>query len=244
MADNFELILNPVSQLSEYYSKKPVLQALAKLLPYGSSLDTLLNTRAKEIATDRAKVFFDEINERDLELTPEIIESEDFIHRYVITAKAAINTHRREKIRLFARMLKASFSHGTVQNSDEYEEYLRLFDEMSYREFLVLTILERYENKYPFNGSIPPNTDYRDEQEYKDLKRAEQFWNEFLSEVCQSLNITLDETRELLNRLTKSGCYQKLVVHYTFTNIHEEGKLTESYFRIKNLVDEPSEDTD
>lgn len=144
----------------------------------GGSLDTLLNARAEEIAEERTKEFFDELSEGSLELTKEIIQSEDFIHCWVITAKVAVNTRRREKIRLFARLLKSSFLSDTSVTTDEYEEYLSILDELSYRELLVLSILERYEREFP-----PSENE-------NELQKANQFWGEFVSGVKQELDLT------------------------------------------------------
>lgn len=196
--------LNPVGQLAKYYQCQPIVQALVNAIPaVGGSLDTLLNARAQQIAEERTKDFFDELSEGSLELTEQTIQSEDFIHRWVITAKVAVNTRRREKIRLFARLLKSSFLSDISVTTDEYEEYLIILDELSYRELLVLSILERYEREFP-----PSENE-------NELQKASRFWEQFVSEVNQQLGLTTDETNAMLTRLNRSGCYQTFIGGYT-----------------------------
>lgn len=220
--------LNPVGQLAKYYQSQPIVQALVNAIPtVGGSLDTLLNTRAQQIAEERAKEFFDELSKDSLELTEEIIQSEDFIHRWVITAKAAVNTRMREKIRLFARLLKSSFLSDTSITTDEYEEYLSILDELSYREFLVLLILERYEREF-----LPSENE-------NELQRASRFWEQFVSEVNQQLNLTVDKTNAMLTRLNRTGCYQTFIGSYMDYS-GDVGKLTATYYRLKKLLDTAS----
>jgi len=220
--------LNPVGQLAKYYQSQPIVQALVNAIPIcGGSLDTLLNARAEEIAKERTTEFFDELSEGSIELTEEIIQSEDFIHRWVITAKVAVNTRRREKIRLFARLLKSSFLSDTSVTTDEYEEYLSILDELSYREFLVLSTLERYEREFP-----PSENE-------NELQKANQFWEKFVSEVKQELDLTFDEVQAMLTRLNRTGCYETIVGMYLGYK-GGRGKLTATYFRLKKLLDTAS----
>lgn len=213
--------LNPVGQLAKYYQCQPIVQALVNAIPtVGGSLDTLLNA----VAEERAKEFFAELSKGSIEFTEEIIQSEDFIHRWLITAKAAVNTRRREKIRLFARLLKSSFLSETSVTTDEYEEYLSILDELSYREFLVLSTLERYEREFP------PN------ENENELQKVYRFWEDFVSEIKQELDLTFDEVQAMLTRLNRTGCYETIVGMYLGYK-GGRGKLTATYFRLKKLLD-------
>lgn len=225
--------LNPVDKLAEFYTQQPTLQALVTMLLengipiVGGSVNTWLNARAQEIGKERAKELFDELSEGSIELTKEIIQCEDFIHRWVITAKAALNTRRREKIRLFARLLKSSFLLDTSVTTDEYEDYLSILDELSYREFLILSTLERYEREFP-----PSENENQ-------LQNTSRFWEEFVSEIKQELDLTFDEVQAMLTRLNRTGCYETIVGMYLGYQ-GGRGKLTASYFRLKKLLDAAS----
>ena len=215
--------INPIGQLALHYSNQPIVQALARFLPGGSSLDVLLKTRAQEIGAERARVFFEELAQAQAEITAEIIESEDFIHRFVITAKAAVNTRRQEKIRLFARLFSSSMGDEPGVNTDKYEEYLAILDELSYREFVILSTLERYESRFPKQESG------------NGLTRCSRFWADFLAELEQITGLQKDEINAMLSRLNRTGCYS------TFTGTYlnysgDRGQLTDLYFKLKRLL--------
>lgn len=218
--------LNPVGQLSKYYSDQAIVQALIQLVPGGGSLDILFKERAREIAEERATEFYEELSREGAEITPELIQSEDFIHRYVITAKAAANTHRREKIRLFARLLNSSFAQAPSVTTDEYEEYLSILDELSFREFSILAILEKLEDSHPL------------QEGENGLQRSSRFWNDFLFQVTHKFGINEDEVNAILARLNRTGCY------VTFSGVFwdydgNKGQLTELYSKLKlHLRDE------
>lgn len=232
------LPLSPIDRLAEYYASKPSLQALAQFLPAAGQLSALLLLRAEEIAKKRANIFFEELNNGSLELTSEIIQSEDFVHRYVITAKAAVNTFRHEKIRRFARLLQTSLHNNAVKDTDEYEEYLQIIDDISEREYSLLCLLERFEVANPVEGEPPKESDHKDCQEYLDVKRANLFWNHFLSESSEFLGISIIQVNDMLSRLIRTGCYQTLVSHGFIDKIYDRGKLTSTWFKIRALVKE------
>ena len=86
--------------------------------------------------------FFDELAKGDVIVDEELLKSEDFLHAYFATTKYALNTRRREKIEMFARLLKSSITEKDISSIDEYEDLLKVLDELSYRELLALRILE------------------------------------------------------------------------------------------------------
>ena len=105
-----------VERLATRYEHNPIIRALVQLIPFGfgSAADVALVTTIENIREERAHTFFDELASQDLILTEEQIENEDFLHSYFATTRAALNTRRREKIRLFARrfptMLKVRYA--------------------------------------------------------------------------------------------------------------------------------------
>lgn len=216
--------LNIIGQLAEYYSSSPLVKALVNLIPGGgSSLDSLITSRASEIARERADEFFKELSTHKKDLTPELIKSEEFIHRFVITAKAAVHTHRRQKIRLFARLFKSALLEALAVGIDEYEEYLRVLDEFSVREFVLLALLENCEKNSP-----------RTEME-NELQAVSRIWPEFIKAAKQKLNLDVPEVNAILTRLNRTGCYS------TFSGAAwgyegDKGKLTPIYHRLMALI--------
>jgi len=213
-------LINPkVLELAKRYEKSPVLRALVQLIPFGAggAADTALTTIITNIREDRARTFFDELAARDFPLTEREIQSEDFLHAYFATCKAALNTRRREKIRLFAQLLHSYAFKDT--EFEEFEEHLSILDGLSYREFQILVTLKRYEEANP---SKPEGE--------SELQRANSFWQDFQSECAAKLKIPADELSGVLTRLNRTGLYQTIVGTY-FDYTGDRGRLTANFYR-------------
>lgn len=203
-------------KLADSYVKNPLIRALVQLLPYGSAFDVGLSTTLANIRADRARTFFDELEQTGLSLTEEQIKSEDFLHAYFATCKATLNTRRREKIKLFARLL-----HNYAANPTEFEEFegnLSVLDDLSYREFQVLVILKQYEETNPHR------------QDDNELKRARRFWDDFLDTCAIKLKIPIEEINGMLTRLNRTGLYQTLVGAYLDYE-GDIGRLTPNFYK-------------
>lgn len=209
----------------KYYEKNPLMRALVPLIftPFAAGLDAALLQKLQNIREERVRAFFDGLAEGKIELTEDLIKNEDFLHCFFITAKAALNTRRREKIKMFARLLKTAVVEDTFSNIDEYEEYLSILDELNYQEFSMLLLLDKYESKYP-----------RKDTE-NELQRAWRFWPDFINELEKELKFPKEEINDRLARLNRTGCYETFVGGYANYS-GGVGKLTSTYFRLKKLI--------
>jgi hypothetical protein len=214
-----------IVKILESYEKKPVIRGLIQLIPFGigSGIDVALTTQLDNIRNERAKEFFDELSSGDVELTPELLESEDFLHCYFTTTKLALNSRRREKIRMFARLLKSATGEANFSSTDEYEDYLNILDELSYRELTILFKLHKYESEY-----------FLKEGE-NDLQRATRFWDMFTKELTGQVGIPELEVDALLTRLNRTGCYETFVGSY-WDYTGGKGKLTPTFYRLIELI--------
>jgi hypothetical protein len=130
--------LNMVGQLSTRYARSPIIRSLLSLLPFSGPADELMRHRAEEIHQERLLAFLDEVQDGTKDLTTDVIESEDFLHCFFKTTRVALHSRRREKIRMFARMLTAGVESGVIrEDSGKYEELLATLDSLSLREFGV-----------------------------------------------------------------------------------------------------------
>jgi hypothetical protein len=212
-------------KVEKYYEKNPVIRALVPLIftPFATGIDAALMQKLQNIKEERARAFFDELADGKIELTGYLIKTEDFLHCFYATTKAALNTRRRQKIRMFARLLKSATIEGAFSDTDEYEEYLGILDELSYQEICMLLFLEKYENKFPKL------------QNENDLQRANRFWLNYIEDLKKKLNIPELEIDARLTRLNRTGCYETFVGGYmNYTG--GKGKLTPTYFRIKKFI--------
>ena len=218
-----------IEQLANRYQANPMIRGLIQLIPFGigSAADVALVTTLERIREDRAREFFDELEKGAVQLTPGIIEKEDFLHCYFSTVRAALNTRRREKIRYFARLLTSSICSSEIATVDEYEECLSILDEIGYRELGILVVLSRYEKEYPQGKET-------------DVQRTNRFWDPFSSEICSSFSISREELFGILTRLNRTGLYATIVGTYIgYTG--GRGKLTPLYTKLEKLI-RPEED--
>ncbi len=220
-------VLKTVSKVEELiyrYERNPVIRGLVQLIPLGigSGMDVAVLTTVQNIRADRLRTFFDELSENAVELTPELLQSEDFLHSYFATIKAATNSRNREKIKMFARLLKSASTTDLLANTDEFEEYLNILEDMSYREISVLFKLYLLETSTPMTD------------EEGDYKRAEKFWDQFVNDLDSELGIGKSEVLDTLQRLERTGCYEK--INAFWGNDKGVGHLTPSFYRLKEII--------
>lgn len=214
---------NIVGKLSLRYSDKPILQALLQLLPGWGSADTLLQKRADEIRSERLHVFFEEIANGNSELTEELIQTEDFLHAYFCTLRAAINTRRKEKIRLFAKLLDSSIDSALSVSSDEYEELLSILDELSLREFNALVKLMVHEKANPVNEG------------QNLLQNSKKYWEEFKKDIIQDLGVSLESFNAFMAKIERTGLYTRITgMYYDYAG--DIGRTTPLLSRLIALV--------
>lgn len=209
------------------YEKNPILRGLIQLIPLGigSGIDVALSVSLGNIRQERMRTFFDELGNCSIELSPDLLDSEDFLHCYFSTVKAAINTRRRDKIKMFARLLKSTIQFNSFSKTDEYEEYLQILDELSYRELMILIKLESFE------------TQYVKKENENDLQKANRFWDQFRVELVEELEVQEDEIDAILTRLNRTGCYESFVgAYWSYTG--GKGKTTPTFKSLMRHISE------
>jgi hypothetical protein len=191
-----------IERMVTRYTESPLTRALFQLVPWGgSSIDTYLSAKTAELHQERAREFFDELSRGTTELTEEAIANEDYLHAFFITTKAALNTRRKRKIRLFARFLTGYYIGQLFETVDGYEEYLSILDEMSVREIHILSLLHPYEIAAPgemTGGNAVYYSTWWNEH-----------WIEFIGLVMEKTGIQWDELPTVFTRLLRTGLYRQ-----------------------------------
>jgi len=189
---------NIVGKLASRYSSKPTIRSLMQLIPFWGVADTLLQHRADEIRIDRIRTFFDELANGTQDLNETQIQSEDFLHCFFCTLRAAQNTRQRDKIRLLARLLNSALTPELDFSTDEYEELLAILDSITLREFGVLCDLRKFE----ISTSQPG--------EESDLHRANRHWKKFRIDTIQKYGIQGGEFNAFMAKLERTGLYLRI----------------------------------
>lgn len=215
-----------LEELGKRYEHQPLIRALVQLIPYGigSAMDTALVTFLNKVREERARAFFDELAKGKIVLTQEQIANEDFLHAYFATARAALNTRRREKIKLFGRLFTHYCQGAGLTDTDTYEETLAVVDDLTLRELQVLLLLRDFES----NNPVLPGQNT--------LQRATQFWASFLQRVEDENGIPKTEVPGYLERLNRTGLYQTFVGGYMdYTG--DKGYTTPNFDRFLQFLD-------
>jgi hypothetical protein len=211
--------------LLEKYESNRVIRSLIQLVPFGvgGALDVVLTKTLEKIREDRTATFFDELANGNVIVNEELLKSEDFLHAFFSTTKYALNSRRQEKIKMFARLLKNSATNEDLSKIDEYEDFLEILDELSYRELLGLKILDEY--------SSTPRT-----AEQNDLMWANQFWDEFEQRLSSELSISNNQIADFMNRVARTGCYEMFTGTF-FDYTGGKGKLTPTYHQLQKYIE-------
>ena len=184
----------------EKYSENALLRASISLIPYiGSPLDIFLTTKAQKIVNDRIMSLFDKLREEmntleDRMVDKNYINSEEFIDLFIRTIDTAAKTRNKEKIKLYAKLLKGAIK---FQDRMKYspEEYLQVLSELNIKELEVAKAVYRQQKQER----------REDENELEWALRCG--WEE-LEKECPS--IPKEDFRFIFLRLEKSGLIREL----------------------------------
>jgi len=84
-----------------------------------------------------------------------------------------------------------------VEKADDYEEWLQVLDDLSYREFQILVVLHRYE---VMAGIV--------EDENKNQGHVIQgYWSDFVRTVSAEVGVPENAVKGIMERLTRTGLY-------------------------------------
>lgn len=182
-------------ELLKKYEGNKFIRALIQLVPFGigSSVDVLIELKIKELKEKRLQTFLEEIEEQLENYSLEILDSENFLHCYLITIQSVLKTRREEKIRLFANYFANAISTNFFESIDEYEELLSILDELSFKEIQLLNVLSKFEENHPF------------EEKKSKITTIEEYWDDFKKEISTQFQHSEDYIQSLILRLTRSG---------------------------------------
>jgi|10_taG_2_1085330.scaffolds.fasta_scaffold13541_5 hypothetical protein len=114
---------------------------------------------------------------------------------------------------------------GLIQLDDETiksEDYLKILDELSYREIQALNILDSF-------YSTPRDPDD------SDLKWTVKFWDEFVSKLSAGIEISPEKIDGFMIRVSRTGCYELFTGKYV-SDTGGRGILTPTFFDLKEYA--------
>ena len=183
-----------VNPIADWYIRNPIVRGLVALVPYaGGALDVAIVTEMDNMGRKKVERFFAELERGDVQLTEEMVKSDDFLHRFTITARAVTMQGQTEKIDLFANLLRNGLGPEQISTA-EYEELAQILDTLSIRELKLLDLMEQNMQSLPIERGRP-------------VPAPSEFWNRVIDKVSAALSVRKDELAAMLTRVQRTGCY-------------------------------------
>ncbi len=188
-----EIINNPY--FVNYIAKPLISDILVKFLPNdNTAFDAYRDFRRERFLSELEK------NANNIKINTNIDKNE-IIRRTFETAQLIPKT-REEKLKYLARLLQYSISEDEYILADEFDDYLKILDELSVREIQILCIFYDYNEKF-----------IRNEKE-NDAQYSHKFWNDFISEINGKFSLNNDESSAILQRTSRTGCIEPITGTY------------------------------
>lgn len=210
---NKSIVSQSAEKFSEHYEENPLtallLTTFSLVVPQIAIGKEAIDRAVTKIQKERFETLLDELAKGEKLLTPEIIESEEFIHSFVVVYRAAINTYQRNKIRRFARIQLKAIEEDELA-SNKFEEFVNILENLTEREVALLSLLSNLEKQYcTENENDLKSEDKTIRQHYGTwITEVTIFvWDEFLKSAHQTYDIDETTLISMLYRLRGMGLY-------------------------------------
>jgi len=207
------------------YENNPIIRPLLQLIPcgIGAGVDSFLIITLNRMRQERAKIFFDEIINGNINPNNAYLKTDDFVHKYILTMRYVLNTNQKEKIIMFAKIFKNSLNKDSkIFNIDIFEDFIGILNELTFHEISALLLFETYD-------TVPEAIDGNE------LIRVNKFWNEFEERMENELNVPKSYVNNFMIRITRTGCYEEFNGNY-HSYTAGKGKLTPLYYEFKKFI--------
>ena len=173
-------------------STKGSLELIKSFGTNGEAFDNYINLRRDTFLTELDK------NANDIKISPEIDKNEIIRRSFELTQ--IISKTREEKLKYLAHLLQYSISEEEYISADEFDDYLKILDELSVREIQIICLLNDREEKYLQN------------EEYGE-SRFEYHLNfsiNFITKIKDKVNLKYDEISAIFHRISRTGCIEPI----------------------------------
>ncbi|GAB5490625.1 MAG: hypothetical protein Phog2KO_08400 [Phototrophicaceae bacterium] len=223
------IITQSAHKFTEHYDENPLtallLTTLSLVVPQIAIGKEAIDRAVTKIQQERFQTLIDELATGEKYLTPEIIETEEFIHSFVVIYRVVMNTYQRQKIRFFAQILLSAVEKDELA-SDRFEEFVRILEDMTYRELELLVLLNQYETNNSLESikETDSNGNILKEETENDAQRAQKFWDTFMNDGCKIFKCEPELLISVLTGLSRTGLYETFAGR--FIDYDGQGKIT------------------
>lgn len=191
---------------SKWYANNSILRGIVNLVPYvGGAIDTVLSIKADQLHTQRVEALFTALEEEmgliNIDkVSSEYFESEEGMDLLISTVEAAKKTKNKEKIKLYAKILRGATTLQAGDLEPHPEVYLAILAELSLRELTVAKLIYDFQKEeYQANSGL------------SELQWVSKSWKEFEQAAQVFVGNELDF---VLQRLSKTGLIREITGTY------------------------------
>jgi len=155
-----------ITKASKIYAEQTVLRAAINLIPYvGGSFDILLSSSGQNFVAKRIESFIEELRKEiskldDRKINHTFLKSEEGFDLIMKGFNSASRTRQKEKLKLYANIIKNALTIGKINNEDEPEFFLKIIEELSIKDLqagLLLFDLRSGKIKIPEKNKAAQN---------------------------------------------------------------------------------------
>lgn len=205
---------------------------LASGFPMASIVTTGIQGVLSYMLQDRTRNFLKKLASFKGKLDENLINKHEFVHKFVITYRAVLQTYNLEKIECFAQLfyLANTGENEKIISVNEYEDMLNILFELTDVEMCVLVLLDKFETGIAGYASKSPY----------EKSKSNTFWDEFIDAVRHK--ISEEDIIPRLNRIQRTGLYQQFGplmtddIGYLTPSGNADGYLTSLYYKLKRYA--------
>lgn len=198
---------------------------IAQVPVLGAMLNDAISDKRSHLAKERFNTYIDELNKTGNAPTLEQLNVNDFAHAVLETTRAAVNAHREEKIRRFARLLSNYQRIVVTNNIDDYEELLGILNDLTDKEFQILLLLRNHEDDdHPSRKRTSASVPYP-------------YWRPFQRDA-EAKGVPPTELQGYFQRLARTGC----VYMITGSATGQLARTTPLFHRLVSVVERPDDE--
>ncbi len=137
-----------MNNLIENYNSSPAFKALFQIASNATpnfgllgAVEQIIVTAYNNAQKKRVKLFFEQLGKGEIQLSESVIQEEEFLYFFTSTLKAVIRSRREEKIQFLSTLFLRTLETSSFEQSDLYEHYLSIVDELTLTELILLKML-------------------------------------------------------------------------------------------------------
>jgi len=154
-----------ITRASIVYEEQTLFRAAINAIPYvGGTIDVLFSSIGQKFSAKRIEFFIDELkNEishlQETTINKDYLEKEEGFDLILKGFNASARTRQKEKLILYARIIKNSLTNGREFEEDEPETFLKIVEELSVKELRVAMCLYKLKIKKDSNNKDKTSSD-------------------------------------------------------------------------------------